>query len=169
MYRRPDSLRPAVVGGARRHDQRPVAGRDASTPSLEERSSPRCGGRGKTSRLMQVLRHWRDHLPAMAGVARCHDQIHLSLVVTDATPSLEKRSSACCGGRGKTSRLKTPVAGRDAGTPPVERSSPYKSNVEPDNGRVWNHSVSFSSDLQPTQLPPLELHHQVQNQQTLRS
>ena len=60
----------------------------------------------------------------MAGVARCHDQIHLSLVVTDATPSLEKRSSPCCGGRGKTSRLKTPVAGRDAGTPPLERPSP---------------------------------------------
>lgn len=120
MYRRPDSLRPAVAGVAGRHDQRhlsqvvmqvhchwrsdhfpavvSVARRHDqkhlslvvtdATPSLEERSSPRCGGRGKMSRsktlslvVMQVLRHWSDHLPAMAGVARCHDQIHLSLVV----------------------------------------------------------------------------------------
>ena len=79
MYRRPDSLRPAVVGVARRHDQRPVAGRDASTPSLEERSSPRCGGRGKTSRSKTSVAG-RD-----AG-----------------TPSLEERSFPRRGGRGKT-------------------------------------------------------------------
>ena len=61
----------------------------------------------------------------MAGVAGRHDQRHLCLVVTDAgTPSLEERSSPRCGGRGKTSRLKTPVADRDAGTPPLERPSP---------------------------------------------